>query len=410
MSSPTCTVSKATLRTIKVALQHAAAADGGFHMRRISRRAALLGAVAAALAACSKAKPAPTSGPGATARRSTTPSTVPTPTPPIVVDTRPRWPLTGKLLKHKTEAQHAAVAVKVPDNRIEHPQRGIGDADIVFVELDGYRDSSGHSGTRLLPVFHSRLPDSVEPVRSIRPVDIPLLSPMDALIGNTGAAPWVINYVKHHRAHLEGMLSYWNMRGTGSYGTDGSRVYRQNGQTYYDRATGCHPKILARQTTRFRSGPLQPYFPFASTSAEVSAAKGRPSRSIKVPYKGDGYFMGYSYDEKTKRYRRSMPWGPHVLADGTRVSTDNVLVIKAKQHYGKLFRGKGNDEPLQDIINGKGTFYYFNGGRYVTGTWRKGTVAERFEFTLADGSPFKMAPGQTFVELPDTAARVRIEA
>ena len=29
--------------------------------------------------------------------------------------------------------------------------------------------------------------------------------------------------------------------------------------------------------------------------------------------------MGYSYDRKTKRYRRSMPWGPHVLADGTRV-------------------------------------------------------------------------------------------
>ena len=57
----------------------------------------------------------------------------------------------------------------------------------------------------------------------------------------------------------------------------------------------------------------------------------------------------------------------------------------------------------------KGTFYYFNRGRYVTGTWRKGKVAEPFEFTLADGSPFKMAPGQTFVELPDTDAKVRIK-
>ena len=88
--------------------------------------------------------------------------------------------------------------------------------------------------------------------------------------------------------------------------------------------------------------------------------------------------MGYSYDKKTKRYRRSMPWGPHVLADGTQVSTDNVLVIKAKQHYGKIFRGGGHDEPLHDIINAKGTFYYFNRGRYVKGTWRKGKVAEPF--------------------------------
>ena len=29
-------------------------------------------------------------------------------------------------------------------------------------------------GTRLVPVFHSQMPDTVEPVRSIRPVDIPL--------------------------------------------------------------------------------------------------------------------------------------------------------------------------------------------------------------------------------------------
>ncbi len=98
------------------------------------------------------------------------------------------------------------------------------------------------------------------------------------------------------------------------------------------------------------------------------------------------------------------------LADGTRVSTDNVLVIKAKQHYGKIFRGRGHAEPLHDIINAKGTFYYFNGGRYVTGRWRKGAVSEPFRFTLANGAPLKMAPGQTFVELPDIHAKLRIKA
>ena len=157
-------------------------------MQRISRRAVLLGAVGAGLAACSKPK-APAIVPSATAPPAIIPSPAPSPTPSPTppVDTRPRWPLTGKLLKDKSEAHHAAVAVKVPDNRQEHPQRGIDKADIVFVELEGYRDPSGYSGTRLVPVFHTRMPDTVEPVRSIRPVDIPLLSPMDALIGNTGA-------------------------------------------------------------------------------------------------------------------------------------------------------------------------------------------------------------------------------
>ena len=390
-------------------------------MAKISRRTALLSALGVSLGvgvgvAATRAKPAPepVAAPTPTPTppppaRPRTPTPTPSPSPPG--DTRPRWPLTGKLVKGKDKnaTRHAAVAVKVPDNRQEHPQRGIDEADIVFVQLEGYQDAAGYSATRLVPVFHTRMPDSVAPVRSIRPVDIPLLSPMDAVIGNTGAAPWVINYVKHYRAHLEGMLSFLNTRGTGSYGTDQSRVYTYNGQTYYDRAITCHPAVLARQTKRFRSGPPRPYFPFAPTAGQSSAADGKRARSIEVPYKGEGYPMGYRYDKRTERYQRSMPWGPHVLADGSRVSTDNVLVIKAKQRFGKIFRGRGHVEPLHDIIDAKGTFHYFHGGRYVTGTWRKGKVQERFEFTLPDGKPFRMAPGQTFVELPDRGAKLRIE-
>jgi hypothetical protein len=376
-------------------------------MAQISRRAVLLGVVGAGLAACSK----PSAQLSVPSTPPPTPPSLPsaTPSPSPSIDTRPRWPLTGKLLKNKDKATHAAVAVKVPDNRREHPQRGIDKADIVFVELEGYRDASGYSGTRLVPVFHSRMADDVAPVRSIRPVDIPLLSPIRALIGNTGASPWVVNYVKHYRAYIDGLLSYMNTLRTGSYGIDRSRVYTLNGATYYDKAVVCHPAILAQQTKRFRSGPPQPYFPFASTRKEVSARQGKRGRSIKIPYQGDSYFMSYKYDRKKKRYLRSMPWGPHVLADGTRVSTDNVLVIKAKQHYGKIFRGRGHDEPLQDIIKTQGEFYYFNRGRYVIGTWRKGKVQEPFEFTLKDGSPLKMAPGQTFVELPNVRAKVRIK-
>jgi len=376
-------------------------------MARITRRTALLGVVAAGLAACSRDKtPAP--APAGV----TTPDLVPTPaaptTPAAPVDTRPRWPLTGELLKNKKDARHAAVAVKVPDNRQEHPQRGIDQADIVFVELEGYRDATGHSATRLMPVFHSRMPGTVEPVRSIRPVDIPLLSPMDAIIGNTGAAHWVINYVKHYRAHVEGMLSYLATKGSGAYGTDQSRIYQYQGQTYYDRATTCHPKVLAKQTKRFTDGPPRVYFPIASTKAEVSTTKGKAGKTLKVPWKGDDYFMGYTYDKKSKRYLRSMPWGPHVLADGKRVSTDNVLVIKTHQHYDKIYSGSGADEPLHDIIDAKGAFYYFHGGKYVTGTWRKAGMTALFTFTLEDGQPLKMAAGQTFVELPDTKAKLRI--
>lgn len=375
----------------------------------IDRRTLLLGAAGAAgtaaLSACS-------SGRGSRSAPSpTTSGSTPTPTPtPSPSDTRPRWPLTGRLLADPAMARHAPVAVKVPDNKNEHPQVGLDQADIVFVELDGYRDSSGYSSTRLMPVFHSRMPADVAPVRSIRPVDVALLGPTGGtIIGNTGATGWVLNYVRENRRLVEGSLSYLATKGSGSYSINPARVRTYQGVTYYDRAVVCHPAVLARQTTRFRAGPRLPYFPFAATAAQASTAKGKPARTIRVPWKaGDSYDMGYRYDAGSGTYLRSMPWGPHVLANGKRVAPDNVLVVRAVQRYTKLVAGPGGVEPMHDVVRARGTFYYANGGRYVSGTWSKDALDQPFRFTLADGSPLRMAPGQTYVELARSTARILI--
>jgi Protein of unknown function (DUF3048) N-terminal domain/Protein of unknown function (DUF3048) C-terminal domain len=375
-------------------------------MESLDRRTLLLGVLGVtgvAVAGCHSGSSKP--------KAAGTPTPTPTPSPTASVDTRPRWPLTGYLLTNPSDAKHAAVAVKVPDNQNEHPQVGLDKADIVYVELDGYRDSSGYAGTRLVPVFHSNMASNVAPVRSVRPVDVPMLSPIGTIIGNTGGQPWVIAYAKHYGQYVEASLSYIATKGSGSYSINPARVRTYQGVTYYDRAVVCDPVVLAKQTKKFRSGPQQNYFPWASTTAEVSTVTGKAARSIRVPWKkADTYDMGYSYDAKKGRYLRSMPWGPHVLANGTRVAPVNVMVIRAKQHYAKIYPGKGEVEPIHDIINAKGTFYYFHGGKYVTGTWSKGAVNQVFQFTLADGTPLKMAPGQTYVELPQYNAKIRIKA
>ena len=171
----------------------------------------------------------------------------------------------------------------------------------------------------------------------------------------------------------------------------------------------CHPKVLARQTRRFAAGPTEPYFPFATGSARPSTATGAPARTIRVPWKsGESYAMSYTYDPGSRRYRRSMPWGPHVLANGRRVSTDNVLVVRARQRYAKIYSGGGHPEPIHDIVRSGGTFFYANQGRVVMGTWTKGAVDAPFSFRLPGGRPLVMAPGQTFVELARTNAVIRV--
>ena len=266
------------------------------------------------------------------------------------------------------------MAVKVPDNRQEHPQRGINDADIVFVQLEGYLDADGYSSTRLVPVFHSKMPDTVEPVRSIRPVDVPLLSPMDAIIGNTGAAKWTIKYVKKHSQHLEAMLSYLATKGTGvvrdrpvaGLPVPGPDLLRPGHHLPPEGPGQADQAVLGRAAAGLLPDRLQ-----RQGGQHRASSRATDGTTLQVPYKGDDYLMGYTYDKKSKRYLRSMPWGPHVLADGKRVSTDNVLVIKAHQHF-------EHHEPIHDIIDAKGTFYYFHGGKYVTGTWRKAGIAALF--------------------------------
>ncbi|MFV0430048.1 MAG: DUF3048 domain-containing protein [Arachnia sp.] len=342
-----------------------------------------------------------------------TPSHIPaaptSPAPSPSSDNRPRWPLTGHLLEDAAAPMHAAVAVKVPDNEREHPQAGINDADIVFVELDGYPDSDGYSSTRLMPVYHATMPPDVAPVRSIRPTDVPLLAPITAVLASSGGSGWVKNYVAQFSEFIVSDLTYLAMKGTDAYSVNKDRIRVYQGDTYYDRALVCHPGALSQASEAFPDGPPAAYFPFATDVDQPSAAAGQAATHVGVPWKGDGYLMGYDFDAASGTYLRSMPWGEHVQLDGARVTTDNVLVIKAAQYTDKLAEGDGNAEPIQDLIDAGGEFLYATGGKYVTGTWAKKAVDSPFEFTLDDKTPLLMTPGRTFVEIPNDDAVIVVE-
>ena len=366
----------------------------------LSRRSALvtmIGVAGAATAGCTAPRVDPLAQTVATGTGTPTPTPVATPTP--TADTRPRAPLTGQLISSALALDHAAVAVKVSDVASAHPQAGVNDADIVFVEPNGI------SYTRLCAVFHTKFPDQVGPVRSIRPVDVPLLSPMHPVFGNTAAANWVMHYVEAHKQYLESLYSFQ----TGVHGTD---AYFTMPHRYRVHSVFCVPDNLRKLAKRMTAPPPQPYLPFATGDELVSTeVSGKPARRITVPWgPGDTFDTSYDYDKSSKRYLRSEPNGPHVLLDGRRVTTDNVLVVRAHWRMDKIFKGGGAPDPVVDIIHGDGTFYYLHGGKYVRGTWRKGAITALFEFTLDDGSPLRVAPGRTFMELPQFDAVVHITA
>lgn len=308
------------------------------------------------------------------------PST-PSPSPSAVA------PLTG--LPAAEDLDHAAVVVKVSDVRQAHPQVGVEDADLVFVE------PIGPAYTRLAAVFHSVLPDAVGPVRSARPVDAPLLSPLRPVLGSTMAAEWVVRYLDDN-----GDLDHrGSLRVRGVYEVDRSRPAPDH--------VLVPPAALLEHSQRDEAPA--PYFRRAEDVAGSSAVEGGGAgSSVEVSYGGQ-WRVAWTWAEARGRYERSAPWGPHVTADGDRVQAENVLVLGVESRVEKLGPGSGAPVPVPRLVDATGPLVALSGGHAVTGTWRKGGIRDPFELTTDDGSPLLLAPGRTWVEMPpdDRAVVVR---
>lgn len=194
----------------------------------------------------------------------TPPSFTSTPTVPPEgpVDMAGRAPLTG--VATDDGLGHPSLAVKVSNTPDAHPHRGLGDADIVFVEpITG-------ATTRLAAIFHSRLPDEIGPVRSMRPMDAPILGQTGGIIANAGAAPWVRDYIRAE-ADLDELGTLSAPRGT--YRLDGERVAPNHVFAQPD-------ELLALSD---RTGPPPPYFAYAFGPDQSTAQQeGTAAASVTV--------------------------------------------------------------------------------------------------------------------------------
>ena len=127
------------------------------------------------LTGCSTSTPEATATPTASATQ--TPTEEPTPEPVYVTA-----PLTGVQYLEGENPYLAlpAVSAKIDNTYNGRPQLALNDADIVYVT----RVEAGL--TRLLPVWHSRMPETIGPVRSVRPVDATIIDPYDGVFVYSG--------------------------------------------------------------------------------------------------------------------------------------------------------------------------------------------------------------------------------
>lgn len=286
-----------------------------------------------------------------------------------------RAPLTG--LPTSQPLSRAAVTVKISNTPDAHPHRGLGDADLVFVE------PIAGSTTRLAAVFHSRLPTQVGPVRSLRPMDAALIGPTRGIVADTGADGWVLKYFDQV-TDVDNLPTLSVPRGT----------YRIDSRRRAPNHVFAQPTELLTLTKR--TAPPAPYFSYAPTIAQSTAQlSGTTATSVRIGYGGSATTT-WTYRPQTKRWTRAEQWAPHRLEGGAQVAADNVLVLRAVPDRG-FPQAKGSMTIL-DLTDTSGTLQLFTAGKTIPGRWTKAGVNDPFTFTTPDNKPLLLTPGTTWIE------------
>ncbi|MBE1878616.1 DUF3048 domain-containing protein [Myceligenerans pegani] len=362
-------------------------------MRRTPRRQraagviALTMVVAIGLSACTTAwgqdlawpwdEPEPLPTPTATAPAKTA---VRKAEPPKPVPKPVYWPLTGTRGK-EAKMQHPAVSVKIENSPEARPTRGLEHADIVWEEVvEG-------GITRFVATYHSTLPDAVEPVRSVRPMDAAIVAPMKGILAYSGGQLPFIDQV--NRVSTQSVIMD---KGHAGFSRDPSRSAPHN-------VIG-RPKVFLSQEREdlrlFSPPPAQ--FAYAREKGEVSAVKkGRKAGTLKVRL-SNRQTTNWYWDGSSHTYRRSEGGAPSMSMSGARHAARNVVVLHVDMVYTRYTDPSGARVPETKLV-GSGEGFVAAEGRVVKVRWKKGRIGAPITLELANGKEARLAPGNTWVEL-----------
>ena len=282
------------------------------------------------------------------------------------------WPLTGLDVKgDDSSAQtHPVIVTKIDNTSSSAPQRGLGSADLVVEELvEG-------GTTRLAAFFYSDIPGTVGPVRSMRASDIGIVSPVDAQVVTSGAAPVTIN-----RIQGAGIKFYGEGAPGFSRASDRSAPYNLMANL---------TDLLKAQKPAEEARP-DDYLPWGE---EGDLPKGKKATSLDASfgnhvtswtYRGGGYVNENSY-----------------AAPDDQFPTDTVLVLRVQVGDAGYTDPAGNPVP-ETKLEGSGQALLFHGGEVVKGAWEKNGLEGTISLSTKKGR-LTVPAGHTWIELVPQAS------
>jgi hypothetical protein len=271
------------------------------------------------------------------------------------------------------------LAVKVDDTNSAHPQIGLEDADVVYIEqVEG-------GLTRLAAIFSSVIPLRIGPVRSARISDIDILRQFGRVaFAYSGAQKKLLPVIE--AAYLQ------NLGGQ----SQSSTIYTTDPARRPPYAMVLRADLLMARITE--------------KNYQIETAKnvgwifgdapkgGKSTESVIMQWPATRYMATWSQVEK--RWLLQHNGSPDVADSGKDLGPTTLVIqmvtISPSEYHDKV----GGVTPISQTV-GSGRGYVLRDGKTFAGLWSRASAEAGTRWTLADGSAINFAPGQVWVALTD---------
>ena len=288
-------------------------------------------------------------------------------------------PVEKNILSGREGSNGPVLVVKIDDTNAAHPQIGLEEADVVYIEqVEG-------GLTRLAAVFSSVIPMRIGPVRSARISDIEIMSQYGRVaFAYSGAQKKLLPVIAAANVANLGAQA----QSPTIYTTDPAR---NSPYAMVLRADLLMQKIIDKGYVVDTAKSVG--WKFGSTDLPGVAIS-----QIVMHWPAATYSATWS--EAEKRWLLSHNNEPDLSETGKRLGPTTLVIqmvsITASE-YGDKF---GGVTPFSNTV-GTGTGYILRDGKSYTATWNRPSNLDGTTWSALDGSELTFAPGQVWVALTD---------
>jgi hypothetical protein len=271
------------------------------------------------------------------------------------------------------------LVVKIDDTRAAHPQAGLEDADLVYIEqVEG-------GLTRIAAVFSSKIPAVIGPVRSARISDIEILEQFGRVaFAYSGAQKKLLPVIAE--ANLENL-----------------GAQRQSREIYSNDPLRNAPTAMMLQAQTLMQKVEEQQLPVAISKSvgwnfAESFDTGTAIVSAKVSWPANSYDVVWSTTEK--RWLLSHSGVPNLAASGIHLGASTFviqIVSITPSEYGDKF---GGVTPFTATV-GSGRGYILRDGKYIAALWDRATPDVGTSWKAISGEEIPFAAGQIWIALTD---------